>query len=438
LRRLLAAGTVAALVLLAACSDDKDDTSADTSASAATTATTAAGTSAPAATSTTAGAGTAASAPATTAPPTTAAPTTTAPDNPDLGAVKVKLTPVAQATEPVFVATRPGDAATLYIAERGGRLRALRNGALVEAPVLDISSLTLAGGERGFLGFAFAPDGSHLYVDYTDRDGNSHIDEYAVAADGTVDPATRRQVLFQQQPYPNHNGGEVIFGPDGYLYIGFGDGGSAGDPQRHGLDLGTWLGKILRIDPRASGDQPYSVPADNPFVNQAGAEPEIWSYGLRNPWRFSFDRATKDLWIGDVGQGNIEEVDRATVADGQGKGTNWGWSAFEGRARYNADQSPDGTVGPVFQYTHENGNCSVTGGYIYRGAAIPALRGAYLYTDYCGRGVRAIVVDAAGNAGDAVQLTDQPGSIVSFGEDANGEIYVCSLSGNTVYRIDPV
>jgi glucose/arabinose dehydrogenase len=179
------------------------------------------------------------------------------------------------------------------------------------------------------------------------------------------------------------------------------------------------------------------VPADNPFVNQAGAKPEIWSYGLRNPWRFSFDRATKDLWIGDVGQGNIEEVDRSTVAEGAGKGTNYGWSAFEGRVRYNADQSPDGTVGPVFQYTHENGNCSVTGGYVYRGAAIPALRGAYLYTDYCGTGVRASVVDAAGNAGDAVQLSDQPGSIVSFGEDANGEIYVCSLGGDTVYRIDP-
>ena len=177
--------------------------------------------------------------------------------------------------------------------------------------------------------------------------------------------------------------------------------------------------------------------ARQPLRGQAGAKPEIWSYGLRNPWRFSFDRATNDLWIGDVGQDNIEEVDRSTVADGAGKGTNYGWSAFEGRARYNDDQSPDGAVGPVFQYTHANGNCSVTGGYLYRGAAIPALRGAYLYTDYCGTGVRAIVVDAAGNAGDAVALTDQPGSIVSFGEDANGEIYVCSLSGNAVYRIDP-
>jgi glucose/arabinose dehydrogenase len=294
-----------------------------------------------------------------------------------------------------------------------------------------------AGGERGFLGFAFSPDGSHLYVDYTDRDGNSNVDEYAVGVDGAVDVATRRQVLFQQQPYPNHNGGEVIFGPDGYLYIGFGDGGSGGDPERRGLDLSTWLGKILRIDPAQNGDQPFTVPADNPFVGRAGAKPEIWSYGLRNPWRFSFDLATNDLWIGDVGQGDIEEVDRSTVAEGAGKGTNYGWSAFEGRSRYNDDQPTDGVVQPAFQYTHAGGNCSVTGGYVYRGAAIPALQGAYLYTDYCGSGVRAIVVDADGKAGDAVQLTEDPNSIVSFGEDASGEVYVCSLGGNVVYRIDP-
>jgi len=432
----MTASTVAALLVVAACSDDDSGatsaSSATTAAAAATTAATTTATTAPATTAP----GTSATSPTTTAT-TAAPPATTVADNPDLGAVHVKLTPVAQATEPIFVAIRPGDAGTLYIAERGGRLRALRGGALAEQPVLDISSMTLAGGERGFLGFAFSPDGGHLYVDYTDRDGNSNIDEYAVGGDGTIDPSTRRQVLFQQQPYPNHNGGEVIFGPDGYLYIGFGDGGSAGDPQRNGLNLGTWLGKILRIDPRANGDQPYTVPPDNPFVGQDGAKPEIWSYGLRNPWRFSFDRSTKDLWIGDVGQGNIEEVDRATVADGAGRGTNFGWSAFEGTARYNDDQSADGVVPPVFQYTHANGNCSVTGGYLYRGAAIPALRGAYLYTDYCGNGVRAIVVDASGKAGDAVQLTDQPGSIVSFGEDANGEIYVCSLSGDVVYRIDP-
>jgi glucose/arabinose dehydrogenase len=343
---------------------------------------------------------------------------------------------VAQLQEPIFVAMRPGDPDTIYIAQRGGRLRQMQNGALVDAPVLDISSMISAGGERGLLGFAFSPDATHLYVDYTDTNGNSNIDEYGVGADGSIDPATRRRVLFQDQPYANHNGGEVIFGPDGYLYIGFGDGGSAGDPQRHGLDLSTWLGKILRIDPRQNGDQPYSVPADNPFVDRQGAKPEIWSYGLRNPWRFSFDAATNDLWIGDVGQGSIEEVDRATVAEGAGKGVNWGWSAFEGRSRYNDDQPTAGAVGPVFQFTHAGGNCSVTGGYVYRGTAIPALRGAYVYTDYCAYGVRAIAVAADGTAGDAVQLTSDPGSIVSFGEGPGSELYVCSLAGNAVYRID--
>src|SRR5262249_34415611 len=159
-----------------------------------------------------------------------------------------------------FVTTRPGDTSTLYIAQRGGRLRALRDGSLVDAPVLDIRGMISSGGERGLLGVTFSPDGSHLYVDYTDTNGDTNVDEYAVSAAGAVAPGSRRRVLFQGRPYPNHNGGEVIFGPDGYLYIGLGDGGSGGDPHRNGLNLGTWLGKILRIDPRVQGDQPYTVP----------------------------------------------------------------------------------------------------------------------------------------------------------------------------------
>ncbi len=438
MKRFLAAGSMSVLlVTMAACSSSGDATSAasttpgSVSAPVATTTATTPATTAPGST-----------APGTTSPGATtapAAPTTAAPatDQPDLGAVRVKLTEVAQLTEPILVATRPGEADTLYIAQRGGQLRVMRGGVLDETPVLNISAAVSAGGERGFLGFAFSPDGSHLYVNYTDRDGNTNVDQFAMGADGTADLSTARHILFQEQPFANHNGGEVIFGPDGHLYIGLGDGGSAGDPQRNGLNLSTWLGKILRIDPTPNGDQPYTVPADNPFVGQEGAKPEIWTYGLRNPWRFSFDRTTKDLWIGDVGQGNIEEVDRSTVAQGAGKGVNFGWSAFEGRSRYNDDQPAEGAVEPAFQYTHANGNCSVTGGYIYRGSAIPALRGAYIYADYCGEGVRAIVVDDAGNAGDAVALVDQPDSIVSFGEDADGEIYVCSINGNVVYRIDP-
>jgi glucose/arabinose dehydrogenase len=351
--------------------------------------------------------------------------------------VRVQLTEVAQLDAPIGVALRPGEGSTIYVAEQSGQLRVLRDGALARDAVLDISSLISEGGERGFLGFAFSPDGQYLFVDFTDRNGAINVDEYAVAADGSIDPSSRRQILLQDHPFNNHNGGNVIFGPDGYLYIGIGDGGSEGDPQRTGLDLGTWLGKILRIDPRPSGDRPYSVPPDNPFVGQAGAKPEIWSYGLRNPWRFSFDAVTHDLWIGDVGQDKLEEVDRVTAAEGTGKGVNFGWSAYEGRSRYNADQPGDGVTMPVFQYAHSSSNCAITGGFVYRGSAIPALRGAYVYGDFCGQGVRAIDIAADGTAGDAVALSSQPGSIVSFGEGPGGELFACSLSGNAVYRIDP-
>ena len=399
----------------------------------------------------------ASSAPATstvtaTAPPTTAAPTTSAPSpttpvpaaattaapaSPNLGAAAIKLTKVADLEEPIFVATRPGDDTTTYIAQRGGRLRAFRDGALVGAPVLDIGSMISARGERGFLGFAFSPDGGYLYVDYTDTNGDTNVDEYAVGANGSVDTGSRRRVLFQAQPYPNHNGGEVIFGPDGYLYIGLGDGGSGGDPERRGLDLSTWLGKILRIDPRPDGDQPYTVPPDNPFVEENGARPEIWSYGLRNPWRFSFDAVTSDLWIADVGQGSIEEIDLSTAAEGAGRGVNFGWSAFEGRVRYNVDQPAEGAVPPIFQYTHDDGNCSVTGGFVYRGTAVPALGGAFLYSDYCTGQVRALVAGADGQVAANAVVSPDPRSVSSFGEGHGHELYVCSLGGNAVYRIDP-
>jgi glucose/arabinose dehydrogenase len=370
----------------------------------------------------------------TAAPPTT---TTVAPAPPDLDAAAIMLTKVADLEEPIFVATRPGDDTTTYIAQRGGRLRAVRDGALVDAPVLDISSRISSGGERGFLGFAFAPDGAHLYVNYTDTNGDTNVDEYAVGADGSIDTGSRRRVLFQEQPYPNHNGGEVIFGPDGYLYIGLGDGGSGGDPERRGLDLGTWLGKILRIDPRPDGDQPYTVPPDNPFVEENGARPEIWSYGLRNPWRFSFDAVTNDLWIADVGQGSIEEIDLSTAAEGAGRGVNFGWSAFEGRTRYNPDQPAEGAVPPLFQYTHDNGNCSITGGYVYRGTAIPGLGGAFLYSDYCAGQVRALVAGDDGQVAANAVLSPDPRSVSSFGEGHGHELYVCSLGGNAVYRVDP-
>jgi glucose/arabinose dehydrogenase len=386
----------------------------------------------------------------TTAPTTTAAPTgtgstdttaaapattvvpTTAPATPDLGAVQVALTKVADVPAPTAMAMRPGDDQTIFIASQNGIISPIRDGQ-VDAPILDISSQTRASGERGLLGLAFSPDGSKLYIDYTDVNGDSHIDEYAVGADEVADPASRREVLTQAQPYPNHNGGQLVFGPDGLLYIGFGDGGSGGDPQRHAMDLGTWLGKILRIDPRATGDAPYAIPADNPFVGRNDVKTEIWSYGLRNPWRFSFDAANNDLWIGDVGQGQIEEVDHMTAASGAGRGVNFGWSAYEGTERYNKDVSGDNVVMPVHEYQHGGDGCSISGGFVYRGTAIAALRGAYVFGDYCFTGVRAIDPAAPENA---TTITDQPPSVSSFGEGPGRELYVLSLAG-AVYVLTP-
>ena len=367
--------------------------------------------------------------------------TTTTTGATDLAAVNVKLTQLAELQRPTTMAIRSGDPA-MYVVEKVGRIRALRNGALDPTPVLDITSMVgSSSNEQGLLGLAFSPDGSKLYVDYTNRDGDTRVDEYGVGADGTVDTATRRQVLAQDQPQVNHNGGEVAFGPDGMLYIGLGDGGAAGDQGPghaaggNGQSLGTWLGKILRIDPTPSAGQAYTVPADNPFVGTAGARPEIWAYGLRNPWRFTWDTATGDLWIGDVGQDAWEEVDLATKAAGGGRGVNYGWNVWEGTHRYRDGDTP-GAVMPVFDYSHaEGGNSAVTGGFVYRGTKIPALRGGYLFADYCG----GMLLTLAARDGKVVQdriLPVRASGINSFGQDASGELYAVT-DGGDVFRVDP-
>ena len=270
---------------------------------------------------------------ATDAPVTSAAPrttttsvtATTAPAVPDLAAARVTLTEVAHdLASPVAFATRAGDD-RFYVAEQGGRVRIVDHGETVEEPVLEVD--VSGGNEQGLLGLVFSPDGTKLYVDYTDPDGDTRVAEYAMNGD-VADTASRRELLFVEDPYPNHNGGELTFGRDGMLYITLGDGGAAGDPQQRAQNLGQLFGKIMRIDPTPSGSTPYSIPADNPFVGRPGARPEVWMYGLRNPWRFSFDRATDDVWIGDVGQNAWEEVDFA--AAGTGAGSNWGWNAREG------------------------------------------------------------------------------------------------------------
>jgi glucose/arabinose dehydrogenase len=340
--------------------------------------------------------------------------------------VRVRLQRVATLEEPVALAVRPGDPA-LYVAEKPGRVVAIRDGTVDPVPVLDVSSEVSLGGEQGLLGLAFAPDGRFLYVNMTDVDGDTRIAEYAMV-DGGADASSRREVLFVDQPYSNHNGGNLVFGPDGYLYIGLGDGGSGGDPQGNAQSLQTLLGKMLRIDPRPSGDEPYGIPADNPFVETPDARPEIWAYGLRNPWRYSFDRSTGDLWIGDVGQSAWEEVDHQPASSDGGE--NYGWNVREGSHAYSAGSLFD-AVDPVYDYSHSDGGCVVTGGYVYRGAVIPDLVGSYVFADFCLGALEVLRAD-----GIAVDLGPTVQGVSSFGEDAAGDLYVLSLGGQ-VYRVVP-
>jgi glucose/arabinose dehydrogenase len=363
-------------------------------------------------------------------PGTTSTPVATTPAAP-LGDPKVTLTALGSFKQPVGMSWRPTDG-TIYVVEQDGRV-VIMNAGRAGVVALDMTDLTGADGERGLLGLAVDADGSLAYVDYTDNNGNTEIDEYAIAADGTFDPATRRKVLAFDQPYPNHNGGDLVFGPDQMLYIGTGDGGAGGDPQRRALDSGEWLGKILRIDPTQSSDAAYSVPPDNPFVGVDGARPEIWSIGLRNPWRFSFDRATGDLWIADVGQNQWEEIDVAWAADGGGRGMNFGWSAWEGNHRFNDDQPPDGATPPIFEYDHDDG-CSVSGGVRYRGAAIPALIGWYVFADYCSGQVRALQIEGRALTNELTLGAAANISAVTQGPD--GELFVLSVGG-PIYAVTP-
>ncbi|MGZ6982940.1 MAG: PQQ-dependent sugar dehydrogenase [Ilumatobacteraceae bacterium] len=367
-----------------------------------------------------------------TIPPTTVTPASAAPPaSAALGRPSVSITRLGTFDQPVGFTWRPTDK-TSYVVEQAGRVVIMNDGQ-PGTTALEMTGLTEAGGERGLLGLAINNDGTLAYVDYTDNDGNTAIDEYAINGDGTFNATTRRNVLAFDQPYPNHNGGELVFGPDHLLYIGTGDGGGAGDPERRALDLGQWLGKILRIDPR-KGNAAYTVPSDNPFVGIEGALPEIWSVGLRNPWRFSFDRQTKDLWIADVGQDKWEEVDVAWAADGAGRGMNFGWSAWEGNHRYNDDQSPDGATAPIYEYPHGDAGCSISGGVRYRGTAIPALDGWYVYGDYCSGQVRALQI-VGSSVADEMTLGKVP-SVSAVTEAPDGELLVLSVAG-PIYALTP-
>ncbi|MGH2980656.1 MAG: PQQ-dependent sugar dehydrogenase, partial [Solirubrobacterales bacterium] len=302
------------------------------------------------------------------------------------GVGEVKLTEIGDFDEPLYVTQPPGESRDLYVVEREGTIRVVDDGRVLPRPFLDVSDLiTAEGSEQGLLSMAFAPyyqRSGRFYVDYTNTEGDTRVVEYRRAGGDPhrADPGSARDVLGVDQPYENHNGGLVLFGPDGHLYIGLGDGGSGGDPERNGQDLSTLLGKILRIDPRPQGGRPYGIPEDNPFAGRAGARPEIYIYGARNPWRFSFDRANDALLIGDVGQDEQEEVDY--LPRGEQAGANLGWSAFEGDVRFNSDQEAEGAVAPILTYGREGG-CSITGGYVVRDPALSSLFGRYLYGDFC-------------------------------------------------------
>lgn len=366
--------------------------------------------------------------------PTAAAPAVRA------ASTRLVLKAVGTFDQPLYATGAPGDTRRLFVVEQAGRIRVVRAGRTLSRPFLDIRGLVTSGGEQGLLSVAFPPDyarSGRFYVYYTDRAQQQRVVEYRRASADRADPRSARPVLKMADVEANHNGGSLVFGPDGLLYIGTGDGGGADD--QHGTrgnaqDLHSLLGKLLRIDPKATHGRPYAVPASNPFVARGGGvRGEIYSYGLRNPWRFSFDRATGALAIADVGQDTIEEVD--AVAKGGGRGANFGWRPFEGTQVHSAGEPAPGAIAPVIQLRHADGYCSITGGYVVRDPALPAsIRGRYLYSDFCRGDIRAAALTPARASGDRrLPLRTVP-SLSSFGEDTKGRIYVVSLSG-PVYRL---
>ena len=359
--------------------------------------------------------------------------------------VRVTLEEVASGlTRPLYVDAPPGDD-RLFIVEQTGTIRILKEGTLLDAPFLDVSeAITRGHNEQGLLGLAFHPsyaENGRFFINYTrSEDGATVVAAYTASEDADrADGASGQVLLVMEQPFGNHNGGHLAFGPDGFLTIAQGDGGSGGDPHGHGQNPATLLGTLLRID--VDGGDPYQVPETNPFVGQEGRADEIWAWGLRNPWRFSFDRETGDLYIADVGQNQWEEVNVQPAASTGGE--NYGWAVLEGSHCYQAATCDrEGRVDPVYEYEHPAG-CSITGGYVYRGEAIPDLQGHYLFGDFCENWVWSFRW-ADGEAQDPLDWTplldpdgDRLQGISSFGEDAAGEVYVTSLHSGRVHKIVP-
>jgi glucose/arabinose dehydrogenase len=366
-----------------------------------------------------------------------AVPSTPAQQARPAAATGVKLVSVGSFRSPVYVTSPPGDTRRLFVVEQAGTIRVIRGGKILAKPFLDIRSKVRSGGEQGLLSIAFAPDYAktrRFYVNYTEKTTLQRIAEFKASSPDRASRSSERTVLRYDGLEDNHNGGLLLFGPDRLMYAGTGDGGGAND--QHGArgnaqDLGSLLGKLLRIDPRRSGAKPYTVPASNPFVNRSGARPEIYSYGLRNPWRFSFDRSTADLVIGDVGQDAVEEIDFA--GKGQASGANYGWRPLEGNRR-NFNEPAPGAVAPVIELQHSAGNCSVTGGYVVRDRGVPALLGRYVYGDLCRGELRSAKLGPGSATGDAaIPGVGRVQQLSSFGQDARGRVYAVSLTG-PVYR----
>ncbi len=329
--------------------------------------------------------------------------------------------------------TAPPEDPRLFVVEKTGAIRILEDGALRPTPFLDLGGTISTGGEQGLLSLAFHPDYAvtgEFFVNYTDLDGDTRIVRYRVSGDPNVaDAASASIVMSIEQPFTNHNGGHLVFGPDGMLYIGVGDGGSGGDPEGHGQNRATWLGSVLRID--VDGGDPYAVPPDNPFAGDPSARPEIWLWGVRNPWRIAFDRSTGHLFVADVGQNEREEVTAVGPGDA---GANLGWNVTEGsRCFADPNCTPEDFTLPQVEYGHDEG-CSVTGGLVYRGP-IEEIHDLYFYSDYCGGWLRSFRL--AGGAAVERAEWDVPsaGNVTSFGEDADGDMYV--LTEDAVYRIEP-
>jgi glucose/arabinose dehydrogenase len=354
--------------------------------------------------------------------------------------VQVSLAPFAQGFQQPVYLTHAGDGSgRMFVLERSGAIRIVQDEETLQTPFLNVRSLiTTSGSEQGLLGLAFHPNyanNGQFFIYYTATDRANTVARYTVSADPNMADPNSAVVLFAiPDTRDNHNGGMLAFGPDGYLYIGTGDGGGAGDPDRNGQNSSAMLGKLLRIDVNsAAAGLPYAIPPSNPFADRGSAGGQVWAYGLRNPWRFSFDRLTREMYIADVGQGEYEEIDLQPARSVGGE--NYGWNPTEGAHCYpaNSSCSADGFVLPIAEYNHSAGDCSVTGGYVYRGSQSPALQGTYLFGDFCTGRFWMLGRDDAGQWTTGL-LIDTDHQISSFGEDEAGEVYLLSLAGG-IYRV---